>query len=81
MEELYGVFVVPLIIGIVALFKQAGLNQKYAGIISWLFGLAIGLAYGLTEGGWTLLQCIVVGSMLGLSASGLYSTQKNARKT
>lgn len=75
---LYGVAIVPLIIALVQLTKGI-VNPKYAGVLAWVIGVAIGLAYGLTEAGWTALQSIVVGSALGLTAAGLYSTQKNVR--
>jgi len=78
--ELYGVLVVPLLIAFVQLLKTTGLPAKFAGLVSWVVGVAVVLAYGLTEAGWTILQCVIIGSALGLSAAGLYSTQKNARE-
>lgn len=80
MEQLYGVAVVPLLIGLMELIKGAGLNPKYAGLVAWCLGVGLALAYGLTEAGWTALQCIVIGSAIGLSASGLYSGVKNTRE-
>lgn len=79
MDELYGVAVVPLIIGMVEMAKKI-INPKYAGVLAWAIGLAIGLGYGLGEAGWTVFRSLVVGSALGLSAAGLYSTQKNVKK-
>lgn len=76
---IYGVAIVPLIIAIVQLFKGI-INPKYAGVLAWAIGVIIGLAYGLTEGNWTILQSIIIGSALGLTAAGLYSTQKNVRE-
>ncbi|MCG8402698.1 MAG: hypothetical protein MJA84_14080 [Firmicutes bacterium] len=80
-ESMYGVMVVPLIIGLVALFVGAGLPKKWGGLLALGVGLLIGVAYGLTEAGWTILQSLIIGAALGLSASGLYSTQKNVRET
>ncbi len=80
MDELYGVAIVPLIIGMVSLINQLGINKKYAGLVAWVIGLALGLAYGLTEGGWSVLESIIIGSAVGLSATGLYSAQKNVRQ-
>lgn len=77
-EEAYGVMVAPLIMGVVELLKTIGLNPKYSGLVAWGIGVAIGLAYGLTEGGWNIIRCLLVGSAVGLSASGLYSGVKNA---
>ncbi|PKM83339.1 MAG: hypothetical protein CVU89_00875 [Firmicutes bacterium HGW-Firmicutes-14] len=78
--EIYGVMVALLIIGFVQMIKRAGLKSRYAGVAAWAAGTALGVAYGLTAGGWTVLQSIIIGSALGLSASGLYSTQKSIRR-
>ena len=79
-QVIYGVAVVPLIIAAVALAKQVGLPQKFGGVVAWGLGVGTGLAYGPAEG-WGVAQCVLVGSALGLTAAGLYSTQKNARET
>ena len=79
-QIMYGVAIVPLIIGAVALVKQAGLPSKYAGLVAWALGLIVSFAHGCTDGGWSLVQCVVIGSAQGLTAAGLYSTQKNARE-
>lgn len=78
--EVYGALVVPIIIGIVQLAKNAGMNNKLAGIVALIIGMAVSFSYGLTEAQWTLFQCFIIGASLGLSASGLYSTQKNMRE-
>lgn len=81
MEQIYGVAVLPLIIGVVALLKSI-INEryhKYMGLVAWGLGVAIGFAYGVSES-WGWLQCITVGSALGLSATGFYSAQKSARE-
>ena len=76
--ELYGVAIVPVIIGIVAVIVQIFPEfKKYGGIVSLLLGLSLSFAYGLTEAGWSVLQCVIVGAGLGLAATGLYSTSKN----
>lgn len=80
MEQLYGVAIVPLLVAIVELLKRTGMNGKYAGILSLALGVGVGLAYGLTEGGWTILQSLVVGAGIGLSASGLYSSVKSTNE-
>lgn len=73
MFEIYGVAIIPLIIGIVELFKKGGLPAKYSPFVAVFFGLVLGLIFmdlAVKEG-------IIVGIMLGLSASGLYSGTKN----
>jgi len=81
LESLYGVALVPLIIGAVGLLKNviAEKHHKYMGLVAWALGVVIAFAYGLPEG-WEVLKCIILGSAVGLSAAGLYSTQKNARE-
>lgn len=78
--QMYGVLIVPIIMGIVQLTKNAGLNPKYSGLVAWALGVLIGLGFGLSEAQWSIMQSLIVGSGLGLSASGLYSTQKNVRQ-
>lgn len=79
MDNLYGIAIIPLIVGIVEVSKTF-LSPKYAGIVSLALGILVGLSYGLLEAHWSLLQSLVIGSALGLSASGFYSTQKNLRE-
>jgi len=81
MEQIYGVVIVPLIMGVVAMIKDVipkGFH-KYMGMAAWGLGLLIAFAYGQYEN-WGVLQRILVGSAVGLSAAGFYSTQKNARE-
>ena len=80
LEALYGVAIVPLIIALVKMATSTGLPKKYGAVAALVLGVTIGTAYGLTEAGWTTLQCVMVGSALGLSASGLYSGVKNIQK-
>ncbi len=73
MFEIYDVAIIPLILGVVELFKKGGLSAKYSPFVAVVFGLAFGLVYldvSVKEGA-------LVGLMLGLSASGLYSGAKN----
>lgn len=81
MENLYGVGIVPLLIAVIALLKSIIPEEfhNYMGLVAWGLGLALAFAYGEQEG-WQVLQCVIVGSAVGLSAAGLYSTQKNARQ-
>lgn len=73
MLELYSVAIIPLIIGIVEMFKRAGLPAKYSPFIAVAIGISLGvffIASNIKEG-------IIIGAMYGLSASGLYSGTKN----
>ncbi|MFC4618664.1 hypothetical protein ACFO4N_07930 [Camelliibacillus cellulosilyticus] len=75
--EAYDVALIPIITGLVAVFTQLGLRKKFAPIVSLVLGLLIGIFYvypGDIKGG------ILVGIMLGLSATGLYSGAKNTKE-
>lgn len=75
--EVYDVAVIPIITGLVGVFTQLGLRKKFAPIVSLVLGLLIGIFYvypGDIKGG------ILVGLMLGLSATGLYSGTKNTKE-
>ena len=72
--EVFDVAIIPLIVGVVELFKQLGLPNKFAALLAAALGILIGIVY-VTPG--DVLQCILVGLSLGLAASGLYSGVKN----
>ena len=74
MFEVYDVVLIPLILGIVELFKRAGVSKKVLPFIALVIGIAVGVIY---VADFDLKQGILVGGMLGLSASGLYSSAKN----
>ncbi|MCG7334490.1 hypothetical protein MHZ95_04240 [Sporosarcina sp. ACRSM] len=74
MFEIYDVVIIPLILGIVELFKRAGVNKKVLPFIALFIGIAVGVVY---VADFDVKQGILVGAMLGLSASGLYSGAKN----
>lgn len=80
LQTIYGVALVPLIIAFVAMAKQAGLNSKYGGVLALALGVGIITGYGCMEAGWTVFKCLITGSAVGLSAAGVYSTQKNVRE-
>lgn len=74
MFEVYDVALIAVIVGLVELLKGLGLKKKLLPVASLVFGLAAGIFYvypGDLKGG------IIVGLMLGLSASGLYSGTKS----
>lgn len=74
MFEIYDVVLIPLIMGIVELFKKAGVSKKILPLIALVIGIAIGVVY-VANFDWK--QGVLVGTMLGLAASGLYSSSKN----
>jgi hypothetical protein len=69
---LYGIVVVPAILGVVQVAKQSGLPGKLAPLASLLLGLLAGLGQAATAHlDWP--TAAATGIALGLSASGLYS--------
>lgn len=72
--EYAGIAIIPLVIGLLEMFKKAGLNEKYVPVVSVFLGLVAGLA--LFAGG-DIKTGIVQGIYIGLSAVGLYSGTKN----
>ncbi|HLS36340.1 MAG TPA: hypothetical protein VK061_08895 [Bacillota bacterium] len=72
--EVYGVAIIPLIIGLVELLKRFGLPKRVLPIASLMFGVIAGVVYIHPM---NVKAGILVGLMLGLSASGLYSSTKN----
>lgn len=74
MFEVYGVALIGLIVGLVEALKRAGLPKRFLPLSSLIFGVAAGIFYINPE---DLKAAIIVGLMMGLSASGLYSGTKN----
>ena len=74
MFEVYDVALIALIVGLVEILKTAGLPKRWLPSASVLFGLAGGIFY-VSPG--DLKSGIIIGLILGLSASGLYSGSKN----
>lgn len=73
MYEIYDIALVPLIMALVQLVKLVGLKAKYSPFVAILLGIVFGVFYLSSE----LKEGILIGLVLGLSASGLYSGSKN----
>ncbi len=67
------VALVPVIIGLVEVFKKLGLSNKFTPLFSVVLGIVFGVFYVRTG---EIATDVLVGIALGLSASGLYSTSK-----
>lgn len=76
--SLYDIALIPLISGLVEVFKQVGLPKKYSSLFSIGIGLFIGVLYIEPV---EMKKGILIGLMLGLSASGLYSGTKSFQET
>ncbi len=72
MQEIYGVAIIPLIVGLVQLVKKLGLPSRFAALLSVVLG--VGAGFVMHPG--NVSQAVIVGLMIGLSASGLYSGGK-----
>lgn len=71
--EIYDVVLIPLIIGMVELLKMYGMKKRFLPPIALVFGIVGGIFYVYPE---DIKAGILVGVMMGLSASGLYSGGK-----
>lgn len=71
--EIYDVVLIPLIIGMVELLKMYGLKRRLLPLMALVFGVLGGIFYIYPQ---DPKAGILVGIMMGLSASGLYSGGK-----
>ncbi len=71
--EVYDVVLIPLIIGMVELLKMYGMKKRLLPPFALVFGIVGGIFYVYPE---DIKAGILVGVMMGLSASGLYSGGK-----
>ena len=72
--------VAPIVIGLVAIAKEAGLPSRWAGVAAALLGIVLGLVAGLAPvGDATIVVAGLSGLVGGLTAAGVYSGQKAAR--
>jgi hypothetical protein len=63
---------VPVIVGLVEVFKRVGLSSRFAPLVSLLLGVGlITLAQGANT------DALFLGIIVGLSSCGLYSTGKS----
>jgi hypothetical protein len=69
---LFGILIVPAIVGLVEVAKDVGLPSKMAPAAAVLFGILAALA-ALYQTRWPWIQAVTIGVALGLSAVGLYS--------
>lgn len=74
--EVYGVALLPIIIGLVEIVKQFNIPKKYMPIISIVIAEAISLLF-LMNGDTDYQKAILIGLQMGLAAVGLHSGVKN----
>ncbi len=68
---------IPIITILVDVIKKAGLPKNFAPLVSVILGIVFGLIY---ENSGNVKNAIITGLIMGMSASGLYSTGKEASK-
>lgn len=73
--ELYGIGLIPLIMGVSEVLKKAGINEKFIPIVDLILGIGAGFLLSSN-----VKEAIVYGIFMGLSASGLYSGIKNVKQ-
>lgn len=73
-KTIFGVALVPIIIGISEVAKRVGFPKKYVPVLNLALGVAAGFIYAAPS---NPKEAALVGIALGLSASGLYSGVKN----
>src|ERR1700710_2313952 len=69
---LFGIAVIPAIVGLVQVVKDLGMPSNYAPLAAVVFGLAAGFAQ-FYAGQLPWISAAVTGIALGLSAVGLYA--------
>jgi hypothetical protein len=74
-QILFGVAVVPAVVGLVEVCKDLGLPTRAAPAAAVAFGILAALAQ-IYAGTWPWIQAVVLGVALGLAAAGLYSGDK-----
>jgi hypothetical protein len=67
--------VIAVLIGLGQIAKQLGLPTKYIPLMNLVLGVAVGLLGGLGAD-ISLLEQIIAGAVVGLTASGLYDQKK-----
>ena len=78
--ELIGLSTISaIVIGLVAVAKKLGVNQKYAPILAVMFGLIFSLMMYFIQD-IKLLTAIMGGIVIGLTAVGFYSSVKNVKE-
>ena len=69
--EALGTILLPVIIGLVAVAKEGGFPSRFAPLLA----VALGLFFAWLAQGWSF-NTVIVGIILGLASSGLWSSAK-----
>lgn len=77
MDQVYGVALLPVIIGLVKVSEMIGCPKKFLPIVSLIYGVILGILYVAPE---NYLKGVFMGLNLGLGAVGLNSSYKNIKE-
>lgn len=72
-----GIAIIPIITMLVDVIKKAGLPKKFAPLTSIILGIIFGIAF---QNDGDIKNSIIIGIIMGMSASGLYSGGKEVSK-
>lgn len=72
--EVYDVAIIPIITGLIELFKKTGLPKKYSPLVALALGVVAGVVYIEPQ---DIAGGIIIGIAMGLSASGLYEYSRD----
>ena len=73
-----GIALIPIVTIIVDMIKKAGMPSKFAPLASLIIGVFFGVLF---ESNGDYKNGIIVGIIMGMSASGLYSNGKEVTKS
>ena len=70
-----GIALIPIITILVDVMKKAGVPKNFAPLVSLIIGVIVGIIF---ENNGDIKNAIITGLIMGMSASGLYSSGKEA---
>jgi len=72
--EVYGIAIIPVIIGLIEVAKAGGLPKRFAPILALVLGILAGIVYVDPE---SVKGGVLKGVAIGLASVGLYSGTRN----
>ena len=71
--EVYGIILMPIIVGLLEVVKQLNINKKFIPLISVITSIILSIIFS-PDGDYR--KSLLIGLQLGLSSVGLYSSGK-----
>jgi hypothetical protein len=72
-DSVFGVVIIPLLIGLVEVAKRAGLPDRWCPLLAVALGLAFAAAWQWSQASPDWFEALIVGCAWSLSACGLYA--------